>query len=62
MYKYAYKLRPPAPLCQPKANLIKMVSFDYKKQYKGVECWGYAVYSQKIDDPESWDLKLIEGE
>lgn len=60
MFKYAYKLRPPAPACQPKKNLIKMVSFDYKKEYEGIECWGYAVYSEKIKSPGEWDLELIE--
>ena len=62
MFEYAYKLRPPAPACQPKDNLIKVVSFDCKKDYKGVECWGYALYSEKIKSPEKWDLKLIKGD
>ena len=35
---------------------------DYKKEYKGINCWGYAEYSKKIINPGECDLKLIEEE
>jgi hypothetical protein len=60
MFKYIYKLRPPAPGCQPKRNLIKTVDFDNKKVYQGVNGWGYAIYSEELENPSEWDLELVE--
>ena len=56
--KYAYKLRPPAPGCQPK-GFSEIKSFKDKKEYRGIDCWGWVEYENKLEDPEKWDLKEI---
>jgi hypothetical protein len=51
-------LRPPSPGCQPK-GFNKIKSFNYKKEYKGVHCWGWVEYEDKLNNPDKWDLETI---
>jgi len=58
-YKYAMKLRPPGPGCQPMEGLIAISTEE--SDIGGMHSWGKALYSRELteEETEHYDMEWI---
>ena len=59
--RYYYKLRQPAPGCQPKAGLVSTMSLDECPYVHSVGChaWGVCWYDRELSDEEMEAYDLV---
>jgi len=55
-YIYYYRLRPPAPGCQPSKGLLEMTSDEI--QHNNRTYWGSCIYDHELTDSQLYDYDL----
>lgn len=61
LYRYYLTQRPPSIGTQPR-GAVSVESFDNKKDFEGINCWGYVEYEKPLTKEQMEEYELTEGQ